>query len=99
MVKYQEIKGYPKLDNQTPPEVGSIFNYPFSLLFNFSTELYGSEGMISNDPGMEGCIPFDPKDLLLPESTEIAQIDFGKEGAESKNFLKSKPLLLLGGRH
>lgn len=95
MVKYQEIKGYPKLDNQTPPEVGSIFNYPFSLLFNFSTELYGSEGMISNDPGMEGCIPFDPKDLLLPESTEIAQIDFGKEGAESKNFLKSKPLLLL----
>lgn len=95
MVKYQEAKGYPKLDNQTPPEVGSIFNYPFSLLFNFSTELYGSEGMISNDPGMEGCIPFDPKNLLLPESTEIAQIDFGKEGAETKNYLRSKPLLLL----
>lgn len=95
MVKYQEAKGYPKLDNQTPPEVGTIFNYPFSLLFNFSTELYGSEGMISHERGMEASIPFDPKDLLLPESTEIAQIDFGKEGAETKNYLKSKPLLLL----
>lgn len=95
MVKYQEAKGYPKLERQTPPEVGSLFNYPFSLLFNFSTELYGSEGIISNDPGMEGNIPFDPKNLLLPESTEIAQIDFGKEGAETKNYLRSKPLLLL----
>lgn len=95
MIKYQEAKGYPRLEQQTPPEVGSLFNYPFSLLFNFSTELYGSEGIISGDPGMEGSIPFDPKDLLLPESTEIAQIDFGKEGAETKNYLRSKPLLLL----
>jgi hypothetical protein len=95
MVKYQQAKGYPKLYDQTPPEVGSIFNYPFSLLFNFSTELYGSEGMISSEPGMEGSIAFDPRDLLLPESTEIAQIDFGKEGAETKNYLRSKPLLLL----
>ncbi|HMK04159.1 MAG TPA: hypothetical protein VK489_08210 [Ferruginibacter sp.] len=95
MIKYQGAKGYPKLENQTPPEVGSLFNYPFGLLFNFSTELYGSEGMISNELGMEGSIPFDPKDLLLPESTEIAQIDFGKEGAETKNYLRSKPLLLL----
>jgi hypothetical protein len=95
MVKYQEAKGYPKLEQQTPPEVGSLFNYPFSLLFNFSTELYGSEGIISGDAGMEGSIAFDPKDLLLPESTEIAQIDFGKEGAETKNYLRSKPLLLL----
>jgi hypothetical protein len=95
MVKYQLAKGYPKLDNQTPPEVGAIFEYPFSLLFNYSTVLYGSEGIISNDLNLEGCIPFDPKDLLLPDSTEIAQIDFGKEGSETKNYLKSKPILLL----
>lgn len=95
MVKYQQAKGYPKLDNQTPPEVGTLFKYPFSILFNFSTELYGSEGIISNNPTLEGGIPFDPKDLLLPDSTEIAQIDFGKEGAETKNYLKTKPILLL----
>ena len=95
MVSYQQARGYPKLDDQTPPEVGSIFNYPFSLLFNYSTDLYGSEGMISSEPGMEGSIAFDPRDLLLPETTEIAQIDFGKEGAETKNYLRSKPLLLL----
>lgn len=95
MVKYQQGKGYPKLENQTPPEVGSIFKYPFSILFNYSTELYGSEGIISNDSNLAGGIVFDPKDLLLPDSTEIAQIDFGKEGAETKNYLKAKPILLL----
>ncbi|UQD57227.1 hypothetical protein [Flavobacterium sp. K5-23] len=94
MVNYQQAKGYPKLDNQTPPEVGSLFNYPFSTLFNYSTELYGAEGIIS-DASSEGSIAFDPKDLLLPDSTEIAQIDFGKDGVETKNFLKTKPILLL----
>lgn len=95
MVKYQVGKGYPKLDNQTPPEVGSIFRYPFSILFNYSTELFGSEGIISNDGSIDGSIPFDPKDLLLSESFEIAQIDFGREGSETKNYLKNKPILLL----
>ncbi|MFV5692185.1 hypothetical protein ACM55K_09190 [Flavobacterium sp. LT1R49] len=95
MVKFQELKGYPKLENQTPPEVGTIFKFPFSVLFNYSTELYGSEGIISVDANLEGNISFDPKDLLLPDSTEIAQIDFGREGVETKNYLKSKPILLL----
>ncbi|WP_316826432.1 hypothetical protein [Pedobacter miscanthi] len=94
MVNYQQAKGYPKLDKSTPPEVGSLFNYPFSLLFNYSTELFGSEGIIYNE-AKEGSILFDPKDLLLPDTTEIAQIDFGREGMETRNFLKSKPILLL----
>lgn len=94
MRKYQEEKGYPKLDGQSPPEIGSIFNYPFSLLFNYSTELFGSEGVIYGET-KEGAIPFDPKDLLLPDTTEIAQIDFGREGAETRNYLKNKPILLL----
>ncbi|WP_366183620.1 hypothetical protein [Flavobacterium ovatum] len=92
MIKYQETKGYPRLDNPTPPEVGSIFHYPFNLLFNYSTELYGLDGQISSD-ATEGSIAFDPKDLLLPDTTEIARIRFG--GAEIKNYLKSKPILLL----
>ncbi|RAJ33029.1 hypothetical protein [Pedobacter cryoconitis] len=94
MVIYQEKKGYPKLAHHTPPEVGSLFNYPFSILFNYSTELFGSEGIIYNESG-EGRIIFDPKDLLLPDTTEIAQIDFGKEGVETRNYLKAKPILLL----
>lgn len=94
MQKYQEEKGYPKLDNQSPPEIGSVFKYPFGLLFNYSTELFGSEGIIYSE-SRDGSIVFDPKDLLLPDTTEIAQIDFGKEGLETKNFLKNKPILLL----
>ncbi|RLJ73690.1 hypothetical protein [Pedobacter alluvionis] len=94
MVIYQQAKGYPKLDKSTSPEVGSLFNYPFGLLFNYSTELYGSEGIIYNEL-KEGSILFDPKDLLLPDTTEIAQIDFGREGMGTRNFLKSKPILLL----
>jgi hypothetical protein len=58
----------------------SCFQKPFSILFNHSTELYGSEGMISTDATMEGAIPFDPKNLLLPEGSDIAQIDFGADG-------------------
>jgi hypothetical protein len=95
MVKYQQQKNFSKLENQTPPEVGSLFAYPFGKLFNYSTLLYGSEGIITNIPGIESSIEFDPKDLLLPDSTEIVQIDFGKEGAETKGYLSNKPILLL----
>jgi len=94
MIVYQQKKGYPKLAHQAPPEVGNLFNYPFSILFNYSTELFGSEGIIYSESG-EGRIIFDPKDLLLPDTTEIAQIDFGKEGIETRNYLRSKPILLL----
>jgi hypothetical protein len=94
MVKYQEAKGFPKMDNQNPPEVGSIFEYPFSLLFNYSTELYGVNGQIYNDNSTDGSIAFDPKDLLLPLTTEIAQIRFGG-ASNKKNYLQTKPILLL----
>ncbi len=94
MVAYQQYKGYPKLDQVAAPEVGSLFNYPFSILFNYATELYGSEGIIYSE-SRDGSIVFDPKDLLLPDTTEIAQIDFGRHGMESKDYLKTKPILLL----
>lgn len=94
MVVYQQQKGYPKLDQAAAPEVGTLFTYPFSILFNYSTELYGSEGIIYSE-SREGSIVFDPKDLLLPDTTEIAQIDFGRHGMETKDYLKTKPILLL----
>ncbi|MVT12051.1 hypothetical protein [Chitinophaga tropicalis] len=95
MVKYQEQRNFARLDNHNPPEVGSLFTPPFSKLFNYSTLLFGSEGIITQEASSEFSIPFDPKDLLLNDSTEIAQIDFGKEGAETKHFLTNKPILLL----
>ena len=95
MNQYQEIKGYKKLSvDAAPPEVGSLFQYPFSLLFNHATELFGVNGQIYNDANEPGSIRFDPKDLLLPITTEIAQIRFGST-TDKKDFLKSKPILLL----
>ncbi len=94
MIVYQQAKGYPKLDHAAPPEVGSLFDYPFSILFNYSTELFGSEGIIYSE-AQKGSIIFDPKDLLLPDTTEIAEIDLGKESLINKNYLKSMPILLL----
>ncbi len=82
-----------KLDEQAPPVTN--FRSPFNILFNISTELYGSEGIISEDASsLISPIAFDPDNLLLPDATEIAQIDFGKEGKEP-DFLQKRPLLLL----
>jgi len=85
-------KGF-KLVEQIP-ELAS-FKKPFSTLFNHSTELYGSEGIISSDATMQGAIAFDPKNLLLEEGSDIAQIDFGAEGAKNKEFLKNRAIYIL----
>lgn len=95
MIAYQQVKGYPKLDHQGPPEVGALFQEPFSKLFNYSTVLYGSEGVISTQEIAGVGISFNPKDLLLPDATEIVQFDFGKAGLTTKNYLQDKPILLL----
>lgn len=75
------------------PEVSNFFA-PFSILFNHSTELYGSEGTIYSE-FENGRIAFKPSELLLPASTEIVQFRFGQEAEKNKNFLADRPLLLL----
>lgn len=96
MKEYQAHKGYKQLSiDAAPPEVGSKFNSPFSLVFNYSTELYGVEGLITNDRSEPGVISFDPNDLLLPESTNIAQIRFEAGSDKDPNFLSEKPILVL----
>jgi hypothetical protein len=92
MESYAQKNGF-KFDDQIPEL--TIFDKPFSLLFNRSTELYGIEGVISSEPNIEGAISFDPKNLLLPDGTEIAQIDFGAEGMKKKDFLKTRSIYLL----
>ncbi len=93
MDEYAVSKNWPKI-NEQPPELTS-FKYPFGILFNNSTELFGSEGTISTDASLSGGIPFDPKNLLLPETTEIAQIRFGPDAEKNPNFLVDRPLMLL----
>lgn len=92
MDEYAASKKWPKISGQ-PPELTS-FKYPFGILFNNITELYGSEGTISTD-ATSGSIPFDPRNLLLPETTEIAQIRFGPDAEKNSNFLIDRPLMLL----
>ena len=95
MNEYQVLKGYKKLNIETkPPEVGSKFLSPFGLIFNFSTELYGSEGIISDVKTDDGIL-FDPNDLLLPDTTEIAQIRFERGSDKNPNCLSEKPILVL----
>ena len=80
----------PKLEAQTP-EI-SVFGRPFGILFNLSTDLYGMNGVISAN---QNGISFNPKDLLMPEGSALAQIDFGKQGVENEEFLSSRPLMVM----
>jgi hypothetical protein len=96
MTEYVVLKGYKNLSVEAaPPEVGSKFLSPFGLIFNYSTELYGVEGLITNDASQEGVISFDPNDLLLSDTTQIAQIRFEKGSDKDPNFLAEKPILVL----
>lgn len=95
MDAYAESKGWPKPTQKpaSPPEI-SAFNAPFSILFNHSTELFGLDGVIYSE-FQEGAIQFNPKELLLPDSTEMVQFRFGADAEKDRNFLVKRPLLLL----
>lgn len=95
MDAYAETRGWIK-PSQKPGSIPEVSNFlaPFSILFNHSTELYGSEGTIFSD-FKEGRIAFKPSELLLPAATEIVQFRFGQEAEKNKNFLSDRPLLLL----
>ena len=82
--------------SQKPGSIPEVSNFlaPFSILFNHSTELYGSEGTIFSE-FEEGRIGFKPSELLLPAATEIVQFRFGQDAEKNKNFLADRPLLLL----
>ena len=49
------------------------FTSPFSLIFNYSDDMYGINGAISNNPH-EGYTRFKAEELLLPRGSEIARI-------------------------
>lgn len=74
------------------PEIPQIshFQTPYSIFGNYSTNIAALDGEIY-DGGVDGGVTFNPKELLLPNTTKIACVD--DEG--NKDFLKDKPLLLL----
>lgn len=91
---YANKKGIKLVNSSSPPV--DVFLKPFSILFNFSTELYGSEGQISESPdGLENPILFEPRKLLLSKDAEIACINFGNEAAKNAQFLNNQPVFIL----
>jgi hypothetical protein len=93
---YASKRSWP-MPSQKPgstPEVNK-FLAPFSILFNHSTELYGLEGVIYSETVNDGRISFKPSELLLPETTEIIQFRFGTDAEKNKDFLATRPLMLL----
>lgn len=51
----------------------SGFTSPFSIIFNYSDSMYGSNGIILSRPE-QGYTEFKAEDLLLPRGSEIARI-------------------------
>lgn len=67
------------------------FTSPFSIIFNYSDEMYGSNGSI-NSRYVSGYTAFKAEDLLLPRNSEIARIQI-----EEKYYSKL-PIQLLVAR-
>lgn len=102
---YQEIEAYEqekgfrtKPENLNPPEVNK-FHFPYSVLFNYSTELYGLVGVIYNErpqgSDTNKTVKFKPTDLLLPKDAKVIKIRM-EDGSESNPlYINDRPLLLL----
>lgn len=73
------------------------FIAPFSVVFNHSTSLFSYNGAIfaSSKAGQENEVAFDPKSLLLPKTSEIAQILTRPYTATHPNAMDKYPLHLL----
>ena len=89
MDAYRIEKDTPEFDSLEIPQI-SDFQTPYSIVGNYTTQIVGIDGQIF-DGGVDGGIPFNPDELLLPNTTKIACID----DDENEDFLNNKPLLLL----
>lgn len=72
----------------------SGFTAPFSYIFNYSDDLYGSNGSISSHPN-EGYTAFKAEDLMLPRSSEIARIILSEQAVK---HIADLPVQLLTAR-
>lgn len=94
--RYCEERGYDIEAKSIPPVQN--FGMPYSLVFNYSSRLFGLEGVIYDDESLvpENKIEFDPKNILLPKSSEIARIDFSNsEIVRNPDLLDEQPVYVL----
>lgn len=70
------------------------FRKPFDKLFNYSSELWGLEGSITEQQAKDAIL-FDPKKLLLPRGTEIARFIFAERLSKDKEEMKKLPVTML----
>lgn len=90
----EELKDY---DNVTDIPSINKFKAPFSNIFNHSTTLFSYNGAIfpSEKMGQENGVEFDPKTLLLPKDSVIAQVMTKSYAKEHPEALSKYPLYLL----
>lgn len=83
-----------KLDSASVPQVSCFSQSAFRVLFNYSTQMYGSNGIIMNGI-LENGIPFDPRKLLLDDGAVIAGVHYGNEASKDPNFLRNNAVSLM----
>ncbi len=90
----EELKDY---DNVSDVPSINKFLAPFSIVFNHSSSLYSYNGAIfaSVKSGQENGVEFDPKSLLLPKDSEIAQIRTKSYTTNHPDTLAKYPLHLM----
>ena len=86
-------KGY-DLEKATPLPVNA-FKMPYSLIFNFSDELYGLNGIITHTDTSGHAIRFNPEHLLLEKDAEIARIPLGSEFSKNPSKLSELSIYVL----
>ncbi len=92
--RYAQKKGINLNESSAPPV--DLFKMPYSILFNYSTQLYGSEGLIAETAeGLQEPICFDPRKLFLPRNAEIACIDFGLDAAKDEKYITEQPVIVM----
>lgn len=86
-------KGY-DLENASALPVNS-FKEPFDKIFNFTDELYGREGIISQVNESGKAISFNPEKLLLEKNAEIARIPLPMDYSRNPEKLSELSIYVL----
>lgn len=72
----------------------TAFSEPFSLAFNFTDELYASNGKISQNSGDHG-VAFNPGTLLLEKDSQIARIPLAPDYEKNPDKLSDLSIYVL----
>lgn len=73
----------------------NLFKEPFDKVFNFSDELYGLNGVISQENESGHSICFNPEKLLLEKNAEIARIPLPLEYSKNPEKLSDLSIYVL----